>query len=157
MAVNCFQAKCAAAEAASRESEQRAAVRGQTAAVAAAAGRVARLQEYADAAQEAAHVAHAEGAHHARQRIDGAPCHRAADTVHVLDCYCALSFETSLLYSAQGLSVSGEADGLLLAGDLPCVQSIFLRHAAKADSIMLIHARSGAPARARTPGRGRAR
>ena len=72
----------AAAAAASRESEQRCAVREQTAAVAAAAGRVARLRERGDAAQEAAQTAQAEGAHHARQRDDWAPCRCGAKMVY---------------------------------------------------------------------------
>ena len=77
-----MQAKCAAAEAASRKSEQRAAVREQTAAIAAAAGRVARLQEHADAAQEAAQVAQAEGAHHDTQHIVRMPYRCGADMAY---------------------------------------------------------------------------
>lgn len=57
-------------------------MRAQTAAVAAAAGRGARLQERADAAQQAAQVAQAEGAHHARQRADLVPCRCGADMVY---------------------------------------------------------------------------
>lgn len=56
------QAKAAVAEAASRDSEQRATIREQTAVVGAAAGRLARLQERLDAAEAAAHAAQAERA-----------------------------------------------------------------------------------------------